>query len=894
MATHWYRDGTITVTNGSRDVVGVNTNWVDAGNKPLAGDMLLVGQQTYEIEAITDNEHITLHDAFNGQAGANKPYAIVRNTSINISTRLAAAVSAAINDKQQYLNELNSFLTSSEDSITMHDSIGNPIAVIPLRTLKKEIHELVDNGADIGGKVQNVRQYMEKAALWASAASDVEVERGLYSARAYAEQAASKIGQVDTLIARVEQVKDNAEREQTALAGLISTVQGAENRVQELATQAQRDKDNASASKTAAQDSAAQAIAQVTKASEWAEKAHLTPVSTDPDGTKHYSALHWARESHAGASSAEDTLTNVKTVQSEIGQIKTSIDTSHGEILAAKQQVDTVIEEGRQLAATIQVEQKGLEDKIAAANTQFSQITNLAVQVADNKTAVDKAVQIANNLREIWTDGGAYTPTSGNEYPTPAAGVTATVYLIGGLGDGNKYTFTTGNLIHRSVSDADALVGFKSTTGFFWQIIKGGDGSVSGQVGTGIENINGKSGRTITLTAQDVGAAAMSDIEAAFRKKNDFDFTNGDIEIGDRAIKSGNSTFIRKNANAYEFGDKLSSVFFNLKFGEKLQAKFTNAQGDEETKSLAWTSDIEDIKDDFVLLTGSDNLTGGIGWKADKQPSTPMLSIQSSATQGAKHTFSKITPEQGGNTWWQTFQNDAYRIATGSLDSVELLKLTQNGELFIGGDRAYTEGNKPTPESLGALSLDTRQTITAPKTMQMADQTMLSLLKANASGVINIRMQRGTDAPKFVGLRADGKLGFGGSLLDEVVLTTKNLPSISDLGGDTTQNYDLRYLSLSGGKLKGNIDLDNNELRVLNYPVLKSDGQSLLLGNNAKDLCLQSRHSPVYKKPDGTDVKLYSEENKPTAQDIGLPEIHVVTAMPDSPIDGHVYLVTES
>ncbi|HDM8198736.1 TPA: hypothetical protein P0E36_004920 [Vibrio harveyi] len=149
MATRWYRAGTITVTNGSRDVVGANTKWVDDSAKPLAGDALIIDSQIHEIEVITDNNNLKLFKPFSGNTASGVSYAIIRNASINISSRLAAAVSAAINSKQLYLDELNEFFTSNAPTMVMHDSVGDAKTVIPYNSLKTNIVNLVKDASSI-------------------------------------------------------------------------------------------------------------------------------------------------------------------------------------------------------------------------------------------------------------------------------------------------------------------------------------------------------------------------------------------------------------------------------------------------------------------------------------------------------------------------------------------------------------------------------------------------------------------------------------------------------------------------------------------------------------------------------------------------------------------------
>ena len=72
--TRWYRDGSASVTNGSKTVVGTGTYWDYANLNP--GDLFTPdnGQSFYEISAITDSTHLTLKTNYAGNtASKNTP-----------------------------------------------------------------------------------------------------------------------------------------------------------------------------------------------------------------------------------------------------------------------------------------------------------------------------------------------------------------------------------------------------------------------------------------------------------------------------------------------------------------------------------------------------------------------------------------------------------------------------------------------------------------------------------------------------------------------------------------------------------------------------------------------------------------------------------------------------
>ncbi|ENH4363894.1 hypothetical protein ABV540_003756 [Vibrio fluvialis] len=165
MASRWYRQGTISVAFGSREVKGQGTGWISAPNKPLPGDMLLLNGIGYEIEEITDDESLLLFDVYNtGNDLVNKPYAAIRNASLNINSRLAAAVSQAINQKQVQLNEFNNWMVNTTaELVPFTDVIGNKIQVWPLPRIQAVADAIHKDAVDINAIQEKVDKAVNKA-----------------------------------------------------------------------------------------------------------------------------------------------------------------------------------------------------------------------------------------------------------------------------------------------------------------------------------------------------------------------------------------------------------------------------------------------------------------------------------------------------------------------------------------------------------------------------------------------------------------------------------------------------------------------------------------------------------------------------------------------------------
>lgn len=223
MTSSWYRRGTVTVTDGSKEVVGVGTLWVDAGNKPLAGDIMFIAGSIYEIESITDNEHLSLFRPFTGVPPANGEYAIIRNTSVTIATRVAAMVAAAINSKQVLLDDLRGYYTSTADKVLIHTGDGSTIEVVPLQTLVSDITKLIDQAKSIEDDLVSTDAALSLIRKYSNTVQGVEVEPGMYSAKSYALDASDTLALVNQAKSDVDLTASQVQKTKADIEQFVST-----------------------------------------------------------------------------------------------------------------------------------------------------------------------------------------------------------------------------------------------------------------------------------------------------------------------------------------------------------------------------------------------------------------------------------------------------------------------------------------------------------------------------------------------------------------------------------------------------------------------------------------------------------------------------------------------
>ncbi|SUC52464.1 hypothetical protein [Pseudoalteromonas nigrifaciens] len=121
----WYRVGTVNVTKNNAAVTGVGSSWQNDVIAIAIGDAFTIDAKTwYEVIAVDSDTSITLDRGFEGTTASGTNYAILRNTSGTILTRIAGQIAVQFNQKQLFLDELRTWLNSTNASEELTDSHG--------------------------------------------------------------------------------------------------------------------------------------------------------------------------------------------------------------------------------------------------------------------------------------------------------------------------------------------------------------------------------------------------------------------------------------------------------------------------------------------------------------------------------------------------------------------------------------------------------------------------------------------------------------------------------------------------------------------------------------------------------------------------------------------------
>lgn len=162
MAGLWYRVGTVTLTNGSKAVVGYGTKWKSANPLPGKGSMLCGPDgKVYEVDTVADDTNMTLVSNYTGPSGAGQGYALVLMalTIPQFSTQL----SQFVQKNSLFASQINTLLTATGD-VNLTDPDSGLVIKVPSWT------KIVSEGE---GQAARAKAEADKAALSADLAVNV-------------------------------------------------------------------------------------------------------------------------------------------------------------------------------------------------------------------------------------------------------------------------------------------------------------------------------------------------------------------------------------------------------------------------------------------------------------------------------------------------------------------------------------------------------------------------------------------------------------------------------------------------------------------------------------------------------------------------------------------------
>ena len=146
----WYKEGSITLEQNSKKVIGSGTKWTNPLIGICSGQMLILKTQNtieiYEIASVQSDTELTLAKQYDGETKSGLDYAIPTAPKVSIET-LALRISEMLNYYQQQMEGWQTALTG-EGEVTVTAPDGRVVTIKSQYSIQKELIQLVDQSKD--------------------------------------------------------------------------------------------------------------------------------------------------------------------------------------------------------------------------------------------------------------------------------------------------------------------------------------------------------------------------------------------------------------------------------------------------------------------------------------------------------------------------------------------------------------------------------------------------------------------------------------------------------------------------------------------------------------------------------------------------------------------------
>ncbi|EQA1702514.1 tail fiber domain-containing protein [Cronobacter dublinensis] len=171
----WYREGTITFTQGSNTLTGTGTFWNVTANGVLPG-MIVVGpdNKLHEIKHVLDDTHLTLVEPYSGETQTDVPCRIITTYEGDL-TQFSARFTALMTRMSADSKSMRGWLTAL-DAVTIEREDGTEVTVKPLMQIVNEhnanLEWYKENKEILDASAAGAKKSAESAAASAAAAAD--------------------------------------------------------------------------------------------------------------------------------------------------------------------------------------------------------------------------------------------------------------------------------------------------------------------------------------------------------------------------------------------------------------------------------------------------------------------------------------------------------------------------------------------------------------------------------------------------------------------------------------------------------------------------------------------------------------------------------------------------
>ncbi|HCB2141010.1 tail fiber domain-containing protein [Escherichia coli] len=270
----WYREGTITFTQGSDTLTGTGTFWNVTANGVLPG-MIVIGpdNKLHEIKRVLNDTSLQLVEPYSGETQTEVPCRIITTYEGDL-TQFSARFTALMTRMSADSKTMRSWLTAV-DEVTLEREDGTEVTVKSLTQIVNEHNAnqqwYKDNTDAIDAAGEKAKAAAASAAAAAESANTATTKATEASQSATAAAASESAAGVSASAAKTSET--NAESLKADAAASAATASAKATEAGESATSAAASKDAAKASEAQAATSASEASASASAASDSAAAA---------------------------------------------------------------------------------------------------------------------------------------------------------------------------------------------------------------------------------------------------------------------------------------------------------------------------------------------------------------------------------------------------------------------------------------------------------------------------------------------------------------------------------------------------------------------------------------------------------------------------------------------
>ncbi|WP_444860062.1 tail fiber protein [Escherichia coli] len=385
----WYREGTITFTQGSNTLVGAGTAWNVTANGVLPG-MIVIGpdNKLYEIKRVISDTNIVLSEPYTGETQSEVPCRIITTYEGDL-TQFSARFTALMSRMSADSKSIRSWLTAL-DEVTIEREDGTEVTVKPLMQIVNEHNENVEwykNNTDAidaaGDKAREAAASAAAAAKSANAAGEKASQASQSASAAASSQSAASASAT-----AAKKSETNAESAYLAAGksaeSALSSATTATAKATEATNQATAAKNSASAAKSsetnakASEDNAASSKEAAAESASSASASATSASASKDEATKQASAAK------GSASTASTKATEAAGSATAASQSKTTAE-------SAATRAEAAADRAEEIAGAVAMEDASLTTKGVV------KLSSAVDSTSESLAATPKAVKAAND-----------------------------------------------------------------------------------------------------------------------------------------------------------------------------------------------------------------------------------------------------------------------------------------------------------------------------------------------------------------------------------------------------------------------------------------------------------------------------------------------------------------